>query len=400
MRRVKRRVSFQVIDADSHIVLPNDDSWWRETMPKKYADWMPGYENSQLHAEGRIIEQPSATFHGQPTAAAWFGKTQGATYTPGSWQKDDPAAITVLEALKKGGLNPADRLTAMDSEGIDITYIFPSKVLGLLPALRSSAFAVEVARSYNNWIADYCADSEGRLNPIAILPQQDLILAVEEAERVRNKGFSAVMLRPNTVGGLNVDHPNYERLWSVCQEAGIAVMFHEGYGVANIPRIGVERIHNTMQGHMISHPFEHMMAVLLLITGGVMERFPRLRFGFMESGASWAPFWFNRMDGHAEFFAKDHALLPEKPSTYFKRQCFLGVDADDPLLPTLIDAGFEDTLLFASDFPHFDAPFPGAVDLMIDRIDITDSVKRKILYENGARLYGIPANAPRIPVAY
>jgi len=153
MRRVKRRVSFQVIDADSHIVLPNDDSWSRETMPKKYADWMPGYENSQLHAEGRIIEQPSATFHGQPTAAAWFGKTQGATYTPGSWQKDDPAAITVLEALEKGGLNPADQLTAMDSEGIDITYIFPSKVLGLLPALRSSAFALEVARSFDTPIA-------------------------------------------------------------------------------------------------------------------------------------------------------------------------------------------------------------------------------------------------------
>lgn len=389
MQRKSSRTLFPVLDADSHIVLPNDDSWWQETMHPKYVDWMPSYKNSQLYAEGRVIEQPSATFHGRPTAAAWFGQTQGATYTPGSWKKDDPTTLTVLEALKKGGLNPADRLAAMDSEGIDITYIFPSKVLGLLPALRSSAFALEVARAYNNWIADYCSHSKNRLNPIAIIPQQDLILAVEEVERVRSLGFSAIMLRPNTVGGINVDHPNYERLWSVCQEAEIAVLFHEGYGVANIPRIGVERINNTMQGHMVSHPFEHMMAILLLITGGVMARFPRLRFGFMESGATWAPFWFNRMDAHVELFSKDHALLPEKPSTYFKRQCFLGVDADDPLLPTLVDAGFEDTLLFTSDFPHFDAPFPGAVDLIVDRPDISDRVKRKILYENGARLYGL-----------
>ena len=169
----------------------------------------------------------------------------------------------------------------------------------------------------------------------------------------------------------------------------MAVLFHEGYGVANIPRIGVERVNNTMQGHMVSHPFEHMMAVLLLITGGVMERFPRLHFGFMESGASWAPFWLNRMDDHAKMFAKDHQQLPEKPSYYFKRQCFLGIDAEDPLLPTLIESGLGDNLLFTSDFPHFDAPFPGTVDVFLDRSDISEKVKKSILFDNGTRLFGL-----------
>jgi predicted TIM-barrel fold metal-dependent hydrolase len=132
-----------------------------------------------------------------------------------------------------------------------------------------------------------------------------------------------------------------------------------------------------------------MMAVMLLITGGVMERFPALSFAFMESGGGWAPFWLNRMDDHAEQFAKDHPPLPEKPSTYFRRQCFLGIEAEDPLLPMLIDQGLEDNLLFASDFPHFDAKFPGAVTGLTDREDIGEAVKRKILSDNARRLNGI-----------
>ncbi len=377
-----------VLDADSHIVLPDSDIWWRESLPEKYARWMPRYDNDVLTAEGRVIEEPSATFHGRPTQAAWFGNTQGATYTPGSWALEDPAVVEVLGALKRGGLDPLDRIAAMDHEGIDTAYVFPSKVLGLLPALRSSAFAHEIAKAYNDWAVSYCAAAPDRLVPVALLPQHDAVLAVEESERVRAKGVHAVTLRPNTIAGTNIDDPAYDLLWEDCERHGTAVAFHEGFGVAKIPRIGTERTHDTMQGHLVSHTFEHMMAVMLLITGGVLERFPGLRFAFMESGAGWAPFWLHRMDDHVEQFAKDRPRLPERPSTYFRRQCFLGIEPEDPLLPMLIDHGLEDNLLFSSDFPHFDATFPGAVTGLTDRKDIREAQKRKILHENAGRFYG------------
>ncbi len=56
MHNVKKRLDFPVIDADSHIVLPNDNSWWEEIIPKKYVDWMPIYKDSRLYAEGGIVE--------------------------------------------------------------------------------------------------------------------------------------------------------------------------------------------------------------------------------------------------------------------------------------------------------------------------------------------------------
>lgn len=380
---------YPVIDADSHIVLPDSDDWWRGRLPEKYAAWMPRYQDGTLTAEGRIIEQPSSTFHGRPIQAAWFGTTQGATYTPGSWMHDDPAAVEVLGALRRGGLDPRDRLAAMDREGITLAQIFPSKVLGLLPALHSSAFAHEVVKAYNDWVLAYCAEDRARLFPVAALPQHDLVLAVEEAHRMLDQGVRAVILRPNTVAGTNVDDPVYEALWAFCERHAMAVCFHEGFGVARIPRIGTERTRDTMQGHLVSHTFEQMTAVMLLITGGVMERFPRLNFAFMESGAGWAPFWLNRMDDHTEQFAKDRPPLPEKPSSYFKRQCYLGIEPEDPLLPMLVQQGLEENLLFASDFPHFDAKFPGAVTALTERGDLTEPVKRKLLSDNARRFFGI-----------
>lgn len=380
---------YPVIDADSHIVLPDSDDWWLGSITEKYAEWMPRYEDNVLTAEGRVIEGPSLTFHGKPTQAAWFGSSQGATYTPGSWALEDPAAVGVLEALRRGGLDPEMRTAAMNLEGIDVAFVFPSKVLGLLPALHSSAFAAEVARAYNDWAIGYCAAAPERLTPVAALPQQDPVLMVEEARRVRAAGVRTIILRPNTVAGINVDDPRYDALWRFCQDSGMAVTFHEGFGVAKIPRIGTERTHDTMQGHLVSHVFEHMMAVMLLVTGGVMERFPTLQFAFMESGAGWAPFWLHRMDTHMEQFTKDRPPLPEKPSTYFRRQCFLGVEADDPMLPMLVEHGLEDNLVFASDFPHFDATFPGAVTTLAERTDISETAKRKMLSDNSRRLYGI-----------
>src|SRR5262249_45475418 len=158
------------------------------------------------------------------------------------------------------------------------------------------------------------------------VPQQDLILAVEEMERMAEKGVKSIMLRPNPILGVNIDHPNYERVWAAAQEMDITIGIHEGFGMP-VPQAGVDRCTTYIQGHIVSHPIEHMLACLLLTTGGVFERYPRLRVGFMESGAGWAPFWLNRMDEHWE--KPQHGSdLPERPSAYFKRQCFLGVEPD------------------------------------------------------------------------
>lgn len=385
-------IDFEVVDGDGHTILPSDE-WWKPYLPQRYWDWAPrnvrtASGGSELFAEGRFYTNPLPLPGGATMSGAGGGAgVSSSLMIPGAWRLADLTAVPIEEARRRGGASPEDRLRAMDEDGVAIAYMYPSELLSLPYALKSAAFAAALVQAYNDWLAEYCARDPNRLRGVALVPQQDLILASEEMERAREKGFRAIMLRPNPVAGQNLDHPNYDRLWAAAQDLDIAIGVHEGFGV-DLPRLGVDRCSNWLQAHAAEHPFEHMSATMLLITSGVLQRFPRLRVGFLENGAGWAGFWLHHLDEHYEKWARFYPGLAELPSVYFKRQCFLGVEPDYALIPHLIDCGLADTLVFSTDFPHFDAIFPGSVAALAGRKDISAEHKRKALRDNALRLYG------------
>jgi hypothetical protein len=50
--------------------------------------------------------------------------------------------------------------------------------------------------------------------------------------------------------------------------------------------------------------------------------------------------------------------------------------------------------MFASDYPHFDATFPGAVAALAERKDLSKAARRGILGETAMPFYGLAASAP------
>ena len=79
------------------------------------------------------------------------------------------------------------------------------------------------------------------------------------------------------------------------------------------------------------------------------------------------------------------------PSEILARQCFVSVEGDERSLPPLVDLIGEDVLIWASDFPHFDGHFPGAVTEAVEGMQsLPEAVQRKVLGENATRLFGIP----------
>ena len=54
------------------------------------------------------------------------------------------------------------------------------------------------------------------------------------------------------------------------------------------------------------------------VTGGLLERFPRLKFAFMEAGCGWVPYWMERLDEHFEFLQPTVPWLTKPPSEYMK----------------------------------------------------------------------------------
>ena len=156
---------------------------------------------------------------------------------------------------------------------------------------------------------------------------------------------------------------------------------------------GVDLFPKFIQTHTCSHAFGQMRQLTSIILEGVPERFPDVRIAFLEAGCGWAPYWMERMDD--EFAKRGHAEAPalkKKPSDYVRGgTIYFSCEADEWLLPQALTLVGENQIVWASDFPHWDNSYPGSIDEIRNRGDITDAQKRKLLGDNCRRLYGLPA---------
>ena len=89
--------------------------------------------------------------------------------------------------------------------------------------------------------------------------------------------------------------------------------------------------------------------------------------------------------------------LKLKPSEYFARQCYAVVDCSEDVARYTIEYGLGERLLMSTDYPHHDSPFPNGVEMFLNHAGITDAQKRKILWDNGARLFGLQVS-PEVPL--
>jgi len=310
--------------------------------------------------------------------------------TPGSVMSD-LSHSPPLEEAHRGGFDPRHRLADMDAEGIDVAVLYPSIGLNFW-AIEDSAAAVALARAYNDWLGEYCAAAPDRLHGAAMVPVQDPDAAVRELRRAREElGFPAAFLRPNPCLGRTIVHPAYEPFWDAAEELDITIAIHEGSS-NTIATLGTDRPpFNPLVLHAVSHAFEQMLACAQLITTGVMERHPDLRFAFLEAGGGWAPYWLWRLDEQVHGFGGFCPEMRLLPSEYFARQCWVSFEIDEPTLPVLLPLLGEDRVVWGSDYPHHDAMFPGAVKALRDTIaPLGRAVRDKVLGENARALYRLP----------
>jgi predicted TIM-barrel fold metal-dependent hydrolase len=127
-----------------------------------------------------------------------------------------------------------------------------------------------------------------------------------------------------------------------------------------------------------------------VVTGGVLSRFPRLRMAFLEGNCSWLPWWLWALDerweawGDRELFKQD-----AKPSELFLRQCYVSVEPEEELAKHVVTELGDDNLVLSTDWPHDDSRYPHAIDGFLELPHLSADSKRKILWDNCARLYGL-----------
>jgi predicted TIM-barrel fold metal-dependent hydrolase len=356
----------RIIDIDGH-VREADDLWEKYLEPpfRAHAPKVERVPNGQL-----LFRLEGERHHRRPDE------------TPFRIKEDD----SPVNENRHLATDPKDRLRAMDRDAIERGLLFPSAAL-YLPSVQEESYAAALCRAYNNWLYDYCAADRQRLLGVGVIPVQDVNLASAEARRVVNElGFKGIFIRPNPIKGRNIDDPYYDPLYRTVRELGVPLLVHEGSG-AFLPTAGADRyVGQWFFTHTVSHPLEQMLASLSLICRGALERHPDLQVVFLESGAGWLPYWLWRMDEHYEILSFQVPWLKMKPSDYFRRQCFISFEPDETRLGEVIGAVGADRVVFASDYPHWDATFPGVTKMILDRNDLSEETKKKILGENAARL--------------
>ena len=375
---------YKVFDSDMHVQEPPD--LWVKYIDHEYKDRAPvGLDNflldQDLVHDGRIISRFPIQAPHQAEMNDWFNDHYGRT--------------EVFKAFDERGWGPDVQLEAMDREGIDVAVLFPTR--GLFAHAKEyddDGLAAAISRAYNNWLGEFCAADPERMYGAAMVPAQNVDAAVEEVRRTKAEfGFKSIFLRPNPIRGRNWHNPVYDPLWAACEKQGMAVGFHEGTPCA-LPEVMAERFDGVHEDlwiteHVAAHSVEQMYACMSIIAGGVPERFPELQIAFLEGNCSWLPFWLWRMDEHYE--ARAHALkdtLPRRPSEYFKRQCYAGVEADEAIAEFVFGWMGCDNFVFSTDFPHVDSMWPNAVGTLLEQ-PFSEENKRKILWDNCTRLYDL-----------
>ena len=378
---------FRVIDSDAHSMEPME--LWDKYLDPKFRPWAPGGAKNKNIAGRRRVNEVGMGRRLDGTAGPPFirdGKggliTYDEAYAPYIEKQYDPGAYHMY----------------MDSVGIDYQVLYPTTCLSLttleadgVRQEQSPEVAAALWRAYNQWLSDFCKGGEGRLLGGAGIDLRDADQAAKDVRwAVKELGLRAAFMVPQPALGIPLHDPYYDVLWGEIADLGIPIACHGSQGSchAGTPYWGQSW---GMGRAAVSFPMEEMMFCVMACAGGIFERHPKLKVVYLESSAGWAPFWCWWMDEKYKQKVLDPDT-PEPPSHYFKRNCWISAEPDEPGISYCVQFGLEDNVVTATDFPHpEDSDFPNVLNefFEVQPEVISQDQMRKILWDNPARLYGI-----------
>jgi uncharacterized protein len=199
------------------------------------------------------------------------------------------------------------------------------------------------------------------------------------------------VIRPNPVLGRTLWDRDFDPMYEALEEHRIPLGLH-GAGLLDMEGTSRRMVDLMAPGthHAIILFFDQYLTLSNLVYAGVLERHPDLKVAVLECGGGWIAHWMDRMDEFLEAYAWAAEPLSLTPSEYFRRQCVVSFDPGEHSMTAMADLAGDDNLIWASDFPHSDAKYPGVVDELREHTaDMTPDRRAKLFGLNAARLYGI-----------
>jgi predicted TIM-barrel fold metal-dependent hydrolase len=361
-----------IISADSHFVEP--PSIWAERIDKKFRDRAP---HTVHNLNGKAGEYFVCEQINPMPVAAFFGAGVKAEDLPEHNKKGfDAAPASVWD--------PAARIKDQDLDGVRAEVIYTSMGMPLY-GLDDAELRAACFRAFNDWATEYCSYDPKRLLPLGLITLEDIGAGIAELTRIAQKGMKGAMIWAEAPGDRPYSHADYDPFWAAAQDLNMPLSLHiltsrRGTGIDFFAKDLM------MRACTLHHEVERSLVVLVL--GGVLERFPGLKIVSAENDVAWMAYLMWRMDmAYGRGFASAPVKLKFKPSEYVKRQVY-ATFINEPIFVDGLHRYGPDNIMWSSDYPHTAAIWPRSREF-IDRTfgGLPEDSRRKIVHDTAARVY-------------
>ena len=303
-----------------------------------------------------------------------------------------------VDAFSEDGRLPGSDLETLQRQHLDRFDVEVGMLtfgIGLNAGVANPRLGTELAKAVNRWsIERWLQSGEDRLFGAVLVPTQ---LPEDGAAEIRDVGrhdrIVGALLVANGLGK-SFGHPIYDPIFEAASEMNLPLLMHSGgdqlpggthHVAGGMP---LSRMEFTTLGTQSA-----AMHLASLIVHGVFERYPNLTYIVVESGVAWlGPFaW--RLDQVVDELRRESDWIRKLPSEYLREHVRISTQPIElsPERQQLIDVlngfeGIEDVLVFASDYPHWDADAPSWLARRLP-----EEWGQKVLHDNAAKVLRLPS---------
>jgi predicted TIM-barrel fold metal-dependent hydrolase len=373
---------YKIFDADAHVMM--GPKMW-EDLPKEYAARRP-----------RPIELADTAGAGiRRTGWLIEGRMEPHAYGPGAQGANTPTTVMAEFGAPQNSLgsldlsDPEKRLGDLDALGIDSQLLFPSSLYACMGA--DPFFEAAMFRAYNRYAGKQCKTNSKRLKWAGLLPLGDTREGIEALCEMQELGASVAVVF-GTAGERLLSHKSFTPIWDEFARTGLPLCVHMGRSFPPFDQL----VETRLEAHVIAMGMPAQLGFVAIVAQGMLDRYQNLKVAFLEFGAEWLFYVVGRLGHYLPSYRSDPTVremgrLPEKAiEEYLKSgRFFIAPEADDPLLLQEIGLVGDEHILFSSDYPHGEGRDNAASEIL-ERRDLLDAQKRKILYDNTVRFCGEP----------
>jgi predicted TIM-barrel fold metal-dependent hydrolase len=377
----------KIVDCDTHFTEPPD--MWTANAPAALKAKLP-------HV--RRIDGADRWFVGDKD----FGSIGGNVISKDHNKLLGRLAFQNYDQINPGSYSVKPRLEDMDAMGVWAQICFQNggtTQAGSLVALGDDHLALTIIQMFNDTCADRMKESGGRINCMASLPYWNKEVLNKEMRRIVDLGIKGIVMpdRPErlSAGFLGADGKVshfWEEVFDICNATGIPLNFHLNAALdansAIWDNLGFDQ---RLPIHALLHHIGTCATMSNFMVSGILDKYPNLKIGLIESGSGWVPFVLEALEHQLdEFRTRENRSLKLRPKEYFKKNFWVTFWFETYAPQHMLDEIGVDRMLFETDFPHPTSLYPGVQDKLVDTLGGYDyEIRKRVLERNAVELYNL-----------